>query len=255
MISEKELEQLFIVSRRNKESKVRKFFQFLAFFVLIFSIIYFTLNWSALSKKLGFWYHDQFTGGIADIPPNSWSVADLSRTTPSEIKIELPNIANNSLSIPSINLGAPITFGVADNEKDILSSLKNGLIQLRGTAVPGEVGNIFITGHSSNFPWIKSDYNSVFALLDNVVIGDRILIKYQNQNYLYEIADKKIVPPSDTSVVNSHGDDSTLTLSTCTPVGTSLNRLIVLANQILPDPLTNTPFVAEKINQMPEGVR
>lgn len=99
-----------------------------------------------------------------------------------------------------------------------------------GTARPGEVGNAFIFGHSSNYPWVKSDYNDIFALLDNLELGDEIIIFYNQKKYVYKVVDHATVKPGDVQALESRDQTKKeLSLMTCWPVGTTLERLIVFA--------------------------
>jgi LPXTG-site transpeptidase (sortase) family protein len=82
-----------------------------------------------------------------------------------------------------------------------MKELENGVIRYPGSAKPGNDGNTFIFGHSSNFPWIKGDYNDVFALLDHVENGDEIIIYYNQKKFKYKINRKDVVTPGDVSVL------------------------------------------------------
>jgi len=49
----------------------------------------------------------------------------------------------------------------------IQQRLRNGIVHLPFSPLPGEVGNSYIIGHTSNFINVESDYNEVFAPLLN----------------------------------------------------------------------------------------
>lgn len=109
-----------------------------------------------------------------------------------------------------------------------MKELENGVIRYPGSAKPGEIGNTFIFGHSSNFPWIKGAYNDVFALLDKVEFDDEIIVYYGQEKYIYKITAKNIIKPGDVSVLQKEVHDiSEISLMTCWPIGTTLNRLIL----------------------------
>ena len=111
-----------------------------------------------------------------------------------------------------------------------MEELKKGVVRYPGTARPGEVGNAFVFGHSSNYPWIKSEYNDIFALLDNLATGDEIIVFYDQVKYVYHVTDRATVKPGDVKTLESR--DKTrkeLSLMTCWPVGTTLERLIIFA--------------------------
>jgi Sortase domain len=52
-------------------------------------------------------------------------------------------------------------------EAPIQQKLRDGIVHLGYTVQPGEIGNSYIVGHSSNFGSVKSDYNSIFKPLES----------------------------------------------------------------------------------------
>jgi hypothetical protein len=79
------------------------------------------------------------------------------------------------------------------------------------------------------------------VLLHTLVNGDTFYLTYQSKLYVYKVISKTIVSPSDVGVLNSvAGQTATATLITCDPPGTSINRLVVVGQQISPDPSGNT---------------
>ena len=66
-------------------------------------------------------------------------------------------------------------------------------------------------------------------------LSNKIYITYDKTLYIYEVENKKIVNPAEIEVLKP-GDHSILSLMTCYPVGTTINRLIVTAKQISPQP-------------------
>lgn len=249
-LTEDDLEKIFISSRFKKRNPIIVTMIFFAMFIGFFLIIAYLLNFSAVNKKLAWWYTDEF-----GVKPHKLQDALVKiQSNPSTGTSALPTLDNNSLFIESINVKAPITFDVENSEDAVSSNLKKGIIQIKNTAKPGELGNVFVTGHSSNYPWVKSDYNSVFALLSEVVVGDLVQINYQGINYVYKVNKIHVVDPYDTSVLKSDPKESILTLMTCTPVGTNLRRLIVEANQIVPNPSTNKNVGTTGRVSIPSGV-
>lgn len=144
--------------------------------------------------------------------------------TPYENRIIVPKIGKN---IPLVE----VTQELVGDEKELndifMTELENGVVRYPSSVKPGEDGNTFIFGHSSNFPWIKWNYNEVFALLDKVSYGDEIIIYYEQKKYVYRILEKKVIDPKNVGVINKHSLTPELTLMTCWPIGTTLNRLIV----------------------------
>lgn len=145
---------------------------------------------------------------------------------PYENRVIIPKIGKN---IPLVEVQNKTVKDVKELENVFMNELINGIVRYPGSARPGEIGNSFIFGHSSNYPWIRSDYNDVFALLDNLSYGDTIIVYYGQKKYTYTVKEKKIIKPGDVSVLKSDTTKSEISLMTCWPVGTTLNRMIVIA--------------------------
>jgi LPXTG-site transpeptidase (sortase) family protein len=138
-----------------------------------------------------------------------------------------------TLNIPKLNIHAPVIYGSANDDTSFQKSLEHGVVHYSGTALPGEVGNVVIFGHSSNDWWEPGDYKFVFVLLDKLAVGDKIGIDYQSKRHYYVVTDMKVVEPNQTGVMAPTAVP-TLTLITCTPPGTSLKRLVVRAREANP---------------------
>lgn len=136
-------------------------------------------------------------------------------------------LINNHLVIPKIKIITPIIWNSGTNEKAMIDSLQRGVAHYSFTSIPNDKsGNVFITGHSSNYWWDKGEYNTVFALLDKLKMGDNAYIQYKDKIYVYKMIRSTTIKPSNLTITNET-KKPTLSLMTCTPVGTSLNRLIV----------------------------
>jgi LPXTG-site transpeptidase (sortase) family protein len=152
---------------------------------------------------------------------------------------------DNRLVIPRLGLNVPIVTPptdalIAENwsklEQDIQHALQDGVVQYPGTAKPGQAGNTFITGHSSYYPGMPGNFKSVFARLTEMELGDEYIIYYGGDKHRYRVTEKKEVRPTDVSVLDQPTGKREGTLMTCTPLGTTLRRLIVKAEEV--DPIT-----------------
>lgn len=151
--------------------------------------------------------------------------------------------AEATISIPKINVYAPVMYEPSIAEGNVQKALESGVVHYGNTPVPGQSGNAVIFGHSSNDWWEPGNYKFIFGLLDKLSPGDRFSVDYQSKRYIYEVTSTRVVAPTDVSVLNPTAEPS-MTLITCTPPGTSLKRLIVVANQVDPVPKaqpTGTP--------------
>jgi len=125
------------------------------------------------------------------------------------------------LSIPSLG----ITNAIASNADNDLDS---HLVNYEGTATPPSHGNAVIFGHSTLPQWFDPhNYKAIFATLDTIHTGAKIIITEDSATYTYVIDKISIVDADDTSPLDQQYDDSYLTLITCTPPGTTWKRLIV----------------------------
>ena len=157
--------------------------------------------------------------------------------------------------IPKINVEIPVVYTVPFNpdaakyEKAIQAGLEKGVVHYSTTQQPGENGNVVIVGHSSNNIFNKGKYKFAFVLLNKLEKGDLFYLTKNRKRYVYRVYEKKIVNPSDTSVLGATSKVAAATLITCDPPGTSLNRLVVNAEQISPSPETNSVSDEDTVKQ------
>lgn len=134
-----------------------------------------------------------------------------------------------SISIPKINIQAPIIF--VEDVKWVDYDHKYGVVHYPATVLPGEKGAVLLSGHSSAPPNIKSQYNYVFSKLNNLEVGDNIAISFQGNNYLYQVFKKEIVLPQNFKL-REYQDTETVTLLSCWPVGTAARRIVIEAQRV-----------------------
>jgi sortase A len=141
-----------------------------------------------------------------------------------------PNL-DFSIVIPEIGAVAPVYTNVDPfNEKEFQEVLKHGVAQAKGSVLPGQSGNTYIFAHSTDAFYNVGRYNAVFYLIGKLQPGDDIYIYFQNHKYAYKVYDKKVVSPTDIGYIGTLKKNvNTLTLQTCYPPGTTLKRLVVLA--------------------------
>lgn len=112
------------------------------------------------------------------------------------------------------------------------NDLSKGLSQLPGSAMPGEKGNLFISGHSALNFFIPGQ-NAVFAKLTDLKKGDEIVATAANMQFVYKVIDLKVVDPSDLSVIPAPDEQGRyISLMTCVPPGLNYKRLVVLGKMI-----------------------
>ncbi len=136
-------------------------------------------------------------------------------------------LEENLLVIPKLRKRVPVIWNSSSDEATMLANLQRGVAHYGFTSLPNDKnGNVFISGHSSFYWWDKGKYKTVFANINQLVPGDQLFIQYNSTVYLYEVTGNVTVKPSDVSITEPT-PTPVLSLMTCVPVGTALNRLVV----------------------------
>lgn len=237
-----------MASRRFKQIFL---FRFFTYFSIITGVVMVLAQFGpVLAVELSYRL-DQATGRkrtVAEIPASSGvpqaSMAPVASGEPApsiagfgEIEenedIIKPVSTDYGLVIEKINANAKIIADVDPaSEKAYGEALKEGIAAAKGSTLPGEEGNLFLFSHSTDAPWNIIRYNAIFYLLRELEAGDRVIIFYKGRRFDYVVFDKQVTSPSDISFLTNRYDRPVLTLQTCDPPGTVLNRLIVRAKLV-----------------------
>jgi sortase A len=121
------------------------------------------------------------------------------------------------LEIPRLGLSAILIEG--DDPK----TLRRAVGHIPGTPLPGQQGNVALTGHRDTF----------FRPLRNIRANDIIVVTTLQGKYRYRVMSTRVVRPENVAVLNSSGGEM-LTLVTCYPfyfVGAAPDRFIVRARR------------------------
>jgi sortase A len=136
--------------------------------------------------------------------------------------IRLPAVATGGmigrLEIPRLRLSVIVMEG--EDQR----TLRRAAGHVRGTSLPGQPGNVGITGHRDTF----------FRPLRNIQRNDIITFTTLQGEYRYRVVSMKVVTPDDIAVLSSTVGEI-LTLITCHPfyfVGPAPNRFIVRAERV-----------------------
>lgn len=139
-----------------------------------------------------------------------------------------------SVVIEKIGVNAPITADVpVTDERAYNEALKKGVAHASISQYPSKSpGNTYLFAHSSINFWELGKYATVFNLVRKLEIGDRIHVFYQNQDFVYEVVNKETLKGWNTYPLTRPVIEPTLTIQTCDPPGTTLNRLVITAKLI-----------------------
>lgn len=154
----------------------------------------------------------------------------------------LTNIAVSpepKLIIPKINIDVPVEYNVTPDYDSQMKAMENGIAYFGipgANSKPGQIGNTVLSGHSSNDIIDPGSYKFIFAQLERLTKGDTLYANYNSVRYTYVVTKTEVVKPTEVNKLIYPTDKPILTLITCTPLGTSLNRLLVTAEQVSPSP-------------------
>ncbi|MCU1590624.1 MAG: sortase family protein [Frankiales bacterium] len=150
----------------------------------------------------------------------------------SKLASAIPGQGIAILRIPRIGIvGPPRTKGHAWVVVEGVShdNLKNGPGHYPGTAIPGAIGNMVISGH-------RTTYGAPFNRVDELRRGDAIVLETRDTWFTYRVTSEQIVAPSAVEVTyavpgqrDAVPTKKLLTLTTCNPKYSAKQRLIVHA--------------------------
>ncbi len=123
------------------------------------------------------------------------------------------------IEIPRLGISVVVVEGVGQR------TLRRAAGHIPGTALPGQPGNVGISGHRDTF----------FRPLRHIQQNDIITLTTLLGEYRYSVESTKVVHPYDVAVLDPSADEI-LTLVTCYPfylVGSAPNRFIVRAGRII----------------------
>lgn len=138
-----------------------------------------------------------------------------------------------SIVIPKIDAKANVIPNVSTQDKsEYEAALQKGIAHAAGTYFPGQGKNIYLFSHSANFDFDVTRYNAVFYLLRKLEIGDRVIVYFSDDRFVYEVEDLFVVSATDTKWLTDKYDSEVLFLQTCDPPGTTWRRLVVKAKPV-----------------------
>jgi sortase A len=122
------------------------------------------------------------------------------------------------IEIPRLGLSAIVMEGIG------AKTLRRAVGHIPGTALPGQPGNVGISGHRDTF----------FRPLRNIRQNDIITLTTWLGEFRYRVVSTRVVHPDNVAVLDP-GNSEVLTLVTCYPfyfVGPAPNRFIVRAERV-----------------------
>lgn len=185
------------------------FIFFISLVIIVYSIYEISSSKSKVSKNIETWDSNQL------IKAN-----ESNNTTKEPFKVIIKAKSEDfeimgKLTIVKTENVFPIIQGTTEED------LKNGAGHYLDSALPGENGNCVIFGHR----------DGVFKKLEDVKIGDTILVETSLGKFIYKITNLNITSPSESEIIKRY-DEQMLTLVTCYPfnyIGSAPKRFVVIA--------------------------
>lgn len=157
---------------------------------------------------------------------SQWELAHTWRITIPDLGIRAPVL------LPSMKYWGTQAWDLLEQQMQV--GLNHGAVAYPHSVSPGVPGSLIIAGHSSppHEAAKKSNYGHLFAKLPDIAIGQEITVTTSGAPIVYRVEQKQIVSPKMTTILEQQYDQSVLKLITCYPVGTTRDRMIVLAKKV-----------------------
>ncbi|HJM04235.1 MAG TPA: sortase [Candidatus Saccharimonadaceae bacterium] len=229
-----ELRQKLLGKVQHSAKKIRKsrhFVPILAATLVVFAFLFVQFNRNVIASVQAY------------VAPGSLNPQNIVIDPSAELTVS----PEPRLIIPKINVDVPVVYGVGTDEASQLKAMEKGVAHFAipgANSRPGEVGNTVLSGHSSNDLFDQGEYKFIFAQLEKLQVGDTLYANYESTRYTYVITKKEVVRPTEVNKLVYPTDKPVMTLITCTPLGTAIDRLLVTAEQVSPDPTEAAPAPA-----------
>ena len=175
------------------------------------------LNWRNL---------DPVPVAASGVDPLPTPAADLERHDAPPVIAEPPHTTTfATMYVPrwGLNYVRPISQGT--DKHGVLDPL--GIGHYPGTAMPGGMGNFAVAGH-------RTTYGKPFNRIEEIRIGDAVVIRTKDTWYVYRVTSVEIVKPTAVSVIapvpdhpGMKADGRYLTMTTCHPKYSAARRYVV----------------------------
>src|ERR1051326_7424289 len=116
---------------------IKKYLKLIASALVLSIILFVALNWQYFYKSIAYQIHKP-------TPQPQDQISQQKTGQPDRVVVS------------SVGIDAPIVYVNVKSESAFQEALKSGVVHYPGTAMPGEAGDVYIFGHSSDYSWVKS---------------------------------------------------------------------------------------------------
>ncbi len=203
-------------------------------FLMVFFASVLVINWKDVSGFLNLRTAPHLIGQkISDFLPERREARDEDFIDEEEKEEEIDPAVyceKNRITISAIDVTAPVVETGGTSEEEYREALDRGVTHFPGSPYPGEKGLSVLLGHSAPPGWPKIKHDWVFTEINELEVGDKIEVCYNNRLTTYYVTDdeegKRIyevgedVPP-----LYPGGEKKELVLMSCWPPGSRDSRI------------------------------
>lgn len=204
--------------------EIKKLFKY---FVLLFCLSFVLTNWDIYGWVFNY---RAVTGFFQDFFSKNKAAAVIDNSGMATSVAEAI-VFENTINIPKIDISAPVVFFEDENEMDTIlhDSLDKGVIHYPKSVLPGEAGQTILLGHSAPPGWPKIKYDWVFSKINQLAAGDKIILDFEGENYVYNVTQYFILNKGKEPPYNLASAENILLLISCWPPGKNQQRIFVEA--------------------------
>ncbi len=142
-------------------------------------------------------------------------------------------VAGISLDVPLISVTTKSEWDFVRG--DFNEELTNGVVKYPTTPAPWEGWNTLLFGHTSQERREHNPYGTVFSNMGKLNYSDEVQIVWKGELYTYKVVETVIRRPKDVDTEfqkREAKDKEYLTLMGCYPLGTTKQRMMVIAERV-----------------------
>lgn len=205
--------------------------------IFISLITYFVINLIFLDTEVNAFnnFFIPSNDNYSNIESNSFEIYDdnSSKKVFNEFNESIIDPNSFYIRIDKIDLFKRVIKDVDPRYKEVyVKSWEYGVSHGKFTSYPDKVGITYLFSHAVSNKSNAINENAWFTYLDQLIIGDEIIIYYEGKKYTYEVSEIKAVSPDSTGFYTGASSVSKVRLQYCGPPTGSLNsRTLVDAIQ------------------------
>ena len=172
-------------------------------------------------------------------PQNAFSGYEIAKKVFNEFTEQTIDKNGFYLRIDKINLFKRVIPNVDPRDQGLyVDSWNYGISHGEFTSTPDKIGLTYLFAHATSNKADALDQNAWFTYMDQVVVGDTVIIYYEGNKYTYIVSEILVVSPDATGYYTGASPVSMVRMQFCGPPTGSLNaRTLVDALLVTTEPI------------------